>query len=331
MQKITIAWLVLLALSACGKSPAPEADQVGRLQKMTVAVTEQPQSTLIYVAEAKGYFVAEGLDIVLQRHQMGKLGLQALLEHKADLAAAAETPIMFAILKNEKIFIIANIEDSSSNNGLVARKSSGISTLADLKGKRIGFTKGTTSDFFLDSLLNANGLARQDILPVELGPDKMLEALNAGQVDAVSTWNYPLTQIAQALGTAGLTFQDRQIYTETFNPVAQQDFAKKNPQLIERFLRALIRAQGFVEKEPGEAQAIMAKATGNDIKLVRAVWANFNYRVQLDEIVLISLEDETRWAVKNGLTDRTVMPNYGDYIYRDGLRSVAPKAVKLSE
>ena len=331
MWKFTIAWLVLLALSACGKSPAPAADQVGRLPKMTMAVTGQPQSTLIHVAEAKGYFVGEGLDMLFQRHQFGKMALQAVLERKADLAGAAETPIMFAILKGEKIFIIANIEDSNSNNGVVAKKSSGISTLADLKGKRIGFTKGTTSDFFLDSLLNVNGLSRRDILPVELGPDKMLEALNAGQVDAVSTWNYPLTQIAQAIGTAGLTFQDRQIYTETFNLVAQQDFAKKNPQLIERFLRALIRAQGFVEKEPAEAQAIMAKATGNDIKLVRAVWANFNYRVQLDEIVLISLEDETRWAVKNGLTDRTVMPNYGDYIYRDGLRSVAPKAVKLSE
>ena len=271
MWKFTIAWLVLLALSACGKSPAPDADQVGRLPKMTIAVTEQPQSTLIHVAEAKGYFVAEGLDIVLQRHQMGRVALQALLEHKADLAVAAETPIMFAILKNEKIFIIANIEDSSSNNGLVARKSSGISTLADLKGKRIGFAKGTTSDFFLDSLLNANGLSRRDILPVELAPDKMLEALKAAQVDAVSVWNYPLTQIAQELGTAVLTFQDRQIYTETFNLVAQQDFVRKNPQLIERFLRVLIRAQDFVEKEPAEAQAIMAKATGNDIQLVRAV------------------------------------------------------------
>jgi NitT/TauT family transport system substrate-binding protein len=43
------------------------------------------------------------------------------------------------------------------------------------------------------------------------------------------------------------------------------------------------------------------------------------------------LEDETRWAIKNLLTDRTVMPNYRNYIYSDGLKAVAPRAVRLKD
>jgi NitT/TauT family transport system substrate-binding protein len=333
MRKFTIAWLVLLALSACGKSPGPDEDPSlpGRLQTIRFAVTFQPQSALIHIAEAKGYFKSEGLDVQYQRFEFGKPALQTVLDGKADLAVAAETPIMFAVLKGEKIFIVANIEASNTNHGVVARKGPGISTLADLKGQRIGFSKGTTSDFFLDSLLNANGLTRQDIHPVDMRPDEMLAAIKEGRVDAVCTWNYPLTQIKQELGAKGLVFLDPQVFTETFNLVGQQDFVKKNPQAIERLLRAVIRAEGFVITEPLAAQAIVAKATGHDVKLVREVWDNFNYRVQLDDVVLITLEDETRWAIKNLLTDRTVMPNYRNYIYRDGLKAVAPRAVRLKD
>jgi NitT/TauT family transport system substrate-binding protein len=93
----------------------------------------------------------------------------------------------------------------------------------------------------------------------------------------------------------------------------------------------MIRAEDFVAVQTAEAQAIVAKATDHDVKLVREVWDAFRYQVQLDDVVLITLEDETRWAIKNLLTDRTVMPNYRNYIYSDGLKAVAPRAVRLKD
>ncbi len=55
----------------------------------------------------------------------------------------------------------------------------------------------------------------------------------------------------------------------------------------------------------------------------------FSYHVSLDQTLLITLEDETRWAMKNKLTDKTAMPNYADYIHVDSLMAVKPEAVKL--
>ncbi len=77
MWKFTITWLVLLALSACGKSPGTDEDPnlPGRLQKISIAVTSQPQSALIHIAEAKGYFKSEGLDAQYQRFEFGKPAL----------------------------------------------------------------------------------------------------------------------------------------------------------------------------------------------------------------------------------------------------------------
>lgn len=329
MCKAFLATLLLaLLLAACGRSPSDVAAPSPRT--ITVAYTFQPQSTLVHIAVAKGYFAAEGLDVRSMMHTYGKAALQAVVDRQADFATVAETPFMFNVLKGEKIFIIANIEASSTNNAIVARTDTGISAPADLRGKRIGFTPGTTSDFFLDSLLTANGLKRSEIRPVALKPEEMQQAIMAGQVDAVCTWNYPLTQISTLLGAKGTIFYDRQIYTETFNIAAQQDFVRGNPETVRRFLRALIAAEQFVARNPDAAQQIMATATKIDKNLIREVWSAFNYRVVLDQTLLITLEDETRWAIKHGLTEQTVMPDYLSHIHFDSLRSIKPDAIKIS-
>ena len=295
-----------------------------------MAYTTQPQSTLIHVAANKGYFLNQGLDVQPLIHSFGKAALQSVLDGKADFATVAETPVMFSVLKGDKIFVIANIESSSVNNAVIARPDAGIGKAADVKGKRIGFTPGTTSDFFLDSFLTAQGLTRKEITPVPLPPNEMQDALQTRKVDAVSTWNYPLTQIKHQLGAQAVIFYDRQIYTETFNLAAMQDFVQRNPQAVTRFLRALIQAEDFVAKNPQEAQDIMAAAIKVNKELVREVWDAFNYQVSLDQNLLITLEDETRWAMKNKLTDKTVMPNYSDYIHGGSLKAVKPEAVKLN-
>ncbi len=325
LNRASTAVLLLAALQGC-KSTLPQ--NPGSLQKITVAYTVQPQSTLVYVAMSKGYFTEEGLEVQPSIHTFGKAALQTLLDHKADFATVAETPIMFNVLKGENIFVIANIEASTNNNGVLARKDAGISVPGDLKGKRIGFTPGTTSDFFLDSLLTSFRIPRQAIQPVALKPEEMQEAILGGKVDAVCTWNYPLTQIKLQLGANGTLFFDREIYTETFNIAVEQAFVQKHPETVKRFLRALIKAESLVAKNPKEAQAIMSAATKTDLGLIREVWSAFTYRVALDKTLLITLEDETRWAMKTKLTDQTVMPDFQKYIHSDNLKAVRAEAVR---
>jgi ABC-type nitrate/sulfonate/bicarbonate transport system substrate-binding protein len=267
-----------------------------------------------------------GLDVRLLMTNFGKQALQSVIENKADFATVAETPIMFSILKGEKIFVLATMVTSSTNTAVLARKEAGIKAPADLLGKRVGFTPGTTSDFFLDSLLTANGLKRQNIQLVPLKPEEMPDAIMAGKVDAVSTFSYPLIRIKQQLGASGLVFHDRHLYTESFNIVAQQNFVHNNTQTVERFLRALIKAEEFAEKNTDQAQAIVADATKINKNLVRELWNALTFRVALDRTLLIALEDETRWATK--FSQHTKMPNYDNFIYQDSLKAVKFEAVK---
>jgi NitT/TauT family transport system substrate-binding protein len=331
MIKTLLLVVVITIFNSCKKNSAPDNIMVKEntvLPKITIAYTDQPQSALIHIAFANGYFTEEGLIVSSMKKTYGKMALQMALENKADFATVAETPFMFSILNGEKIFIVANIDISSLNNGILARHDAGIKVPIDLKGKRIGFSSGTTSDFFLDAFLNSIGLNRKDIHGINLNPEEMFLAINSKKVDAVCTWNYPLTQMKNQLGPKGIVFYDKDIYSEIFSIIGKQEFIKKNPEIVKKLLRALIKAEKFAANNQNEAQQIMSLGTKIEIGLVKEIWPKFNYQVVLDKSLKITLEDETRWAMKNNLAKKIEMPDYDQFIYFEGLSAVRPEAVK---
>ncbi len=174
----------------------------------------------------------------------------------------------------------------------------------------------------------AQGLARRELRTVPLKPEEMRQAIRDRSVDAVCTWNYPLSQIERDLGITGAVFYDREIYTETFNIAVAREVLDGRPEAVQAFLRALIKAEQFVARQPEEAQVIVASATAVDQNLIREVWDAFNYSVRLDQTLLITLEDETRWAIKQKLTEQAVMPDYRKIIHEDSLLAIKAAAVK---
>lgn len=297
-------------------------------EKVTIAFSATTD-VLAEVAQMRGYYLQEGLDTTPHLHSYGKPALKEVLDGKADFAAVAETPVMFAIMKGEKISIIATIQTSNKNNAIVARKDKGILTPSDLKGRNIASTVGTTSDFFMDAFLAVHGISRKDVKVIDLKPAELADALASGFVDAVSAFKPFSIQTQKKLGNRGITFYDEDIYTQTFNIVATQEFIGRNPGKVKKLLRALLKAEEFVRQNPNEAQKIVADFSRMDIALVRDTWADTGFSVALDQSLVLALEDESEWAIENKLTGKTQIPNYLDFIYFEGLESVKPKAVRI--
>jgi len=135
--------------------------------------------------------------------------------------------------------------------------------------------------------------------------------------------------LQKGLGDNGVTFSGEGIYRETFNIAAKQDFANENPQTIRKVLRALIKAHEFIEENPDEAREIIAGKIGMDEATLNELWELYDFRVTLEQSLLITLEAEARWAIKNKLTDATEVPNCLDYIYMDALEEVKPEAITI--
>jgi len=157
----------------------------------------------------------------------------------------------------------------------------------------------------------------------------IVDTLTSGEVDAVSTWNPHISILQKGLGDNGVTFSGEGIYRETFNIATKQDFANENPQTIKKVLRALIKAGEFCEENPDEAREIIAGKIEMDRAAFNELWELYDFKVTLDQSLLVTLEAEARWAIKNKLTEATEVPNYLGYIYYDALEDVKPEAVRI--
>ena len=229
----------------------------------------------------------------------------------------------------EKMSIIATIQTSSRNVAIIARKDKGILTPRDLKGRRIAVTSGTLLDFFVDAFLVTQGIAKKSITRVNMTPEEMAEAMERGEVDAIAAWSYVLIQAQKRLGDKGITFTDEDVYTQTFNIVTTQDYIRTHPENVNKVLRALVKAEKFADQKPAEAQTAVADFCNMDKAVIAGMWPLENFSVTLDQSLLFALEDEARWAIKGGLTDKTKVPNFLNFIYSEGLESVKPDAVRI--
>ncbi|MCK9275497.1 MAG: NrtA/SsuA/CpmA family ABC transporter substrate-binding protein [Syntrophales bacterium] len=302
---------------------------VKSIDKITLSYVDTTHAVLAGIALHQGYFLQEGLEVSPRTHSFGKSALDDLLKGRADFATVADPPIMMEIMKGGDISVIATIQTSNRDNAVIALKKSDIAVPADLKGRKIAATLGTTSDFFMDAFLVANGIGWYEVEKVGLKPEELNDALMSGKVDAVSAFQPFVAQMQKELGDRIISFTDESIYTWTFSIVAKREFIRKNPERVAKLLRALLRAEDFVKTNPAEAQKIVAGYSGMDIDIVSEIWSHMRFAVTLEQFLVLALEDESRWAVNSGIIKNRKIPNYLKYFYFEGLESVKPEAVRI--
>jgi NitT/TauT family transport system substrate-binding protein len=319
----------LLAVSLLvGGAACPGTAPHRPLDRIALAIGHWPGDAPVHVAREKGYFAAEGLEVTLTSFQSGHLGLAAMLSGKADLATVGETPIALAALDGKPVAVVATIATIDRAILIIARRDRGISAAADLRGKKIGVAAGTTADFFLHIYLTTSRISPKDVHVADLPPEKVVDALLNGDVDAVSTWAPYSVELRDRLAGNAVVLSDPAIYTMTWNLVATPDFLKSHPERVEKLLRALIRANRFIADRPTEARAITSRNLGAESGLFEREWRNYHFAAVLDQSLIESLEDQARWMI--GTTGAARQPpNFLHLVQPAPLRSVRPEAVTI--
>ncbi len=265
----------------------------------------------------------------MQPYTSGKAALEATLQGKANLGTSADIPIMVAASKGQPVAVVATIFATQSDYAVVARKDRGIATPADLKGMRIGVTLSTSGHFVLDAFLNRQKLSMKDVTAVDLKPEDLALALSKGEIDAAATWEPFVGTIKEQLGSNGAVFSANNVYDATFNVSGTRDYVAAHQDAVKKFLRAVIRGGQYCRDAPDGAREITAKSMRTTAAKLTQFWPSYRFDVALNQSLLLALEDETRWAIKNKLAEPGPMPNYLSYMDLNGLLAVMPAAVTV--
>ncbi|MBX3620383.1 MAG: ABC transporter substrate-binding protein [Rhizobacter sp.] len=222
----------------------------------------------------------------------------------SDVATNSETQGLRYSLEHPGLRIIFTVAEGLYR--IVARRSAGIRTLADLRGKRVGTMPRTSSAYYLDRMLRSVGLSEADVKTVPFvagGPvplNRMTGALLQGELDAVTIWEPEMQRAHDALGDDAIEFYDPDGYREQFCLYSTDEKlhdAVLRPRIV-AFLRALVEASEIVRTQPQQAWPLVAKATKQEVPLIERAWRHHIYPATLLPKLAGLMVEEEVWVAK---------------------------------
>lgn len=298
------------------------------LPHISLITTRTPFSAAVLLAKERGWFNQAGVEVTVIERSSGREALAELMDGVADYATAADTPIMFALMKSPPVKVIASLSLSTDMLTMVARRDRGVESSLDLQGKRIGFAMGTSSQYFLDTFLEFRAIKADAVMRIPLKPDELVQSLVDGKVDAISAWTPFNHQAMEALGDKSQELRVGNIFRWSWNLVARNESIARNA-TTQRLLTALARASQALKDDPQTCARELAPILGISPKNILQTWDNTLFDVTLDQSLLLSLELQARWAMGTGLIEQKEVPNFLPAISSQALRAVDSRAVTL--
>lgn len=250
----------------------------------TVRIGYQKSSTLITVLKTRGTLEqrlgALGVKVTWHEFASGLPLLEALNVGAIDVSAdVADTVPVFAQAAGAQLTYIAQESPSPSAQAIVVKANSPIKTLADLRGKRVGFAKAAGAHYLLIAALEKAGLSLKDIQLAYLAPADGRAAFEREAIDAWVIWDPFLAAVERQsqvrVLTDGRGLADYQRYY-----LASTPFAKARPEVVKVIVDSLQETGKWVKQSPREAANLLAPVWGLDVATVEQANARRSYEVR---------------------------------------------------
>jgi len=210
-----------------------------------------------YVAQDKGFYAEEGLNVTfnLASEELNPVKMVATGADNFGLLGGPET-LLIAKSRNQPLKAISLIHKESNFPVILTLKSSGITSIEELEGKKIGVSHGVVVTDLIKYVLNKEGINYQ-----EISAGSNYNLLISGQVDAMwafrTTAGFNLPHNGVEVNV--LSFQDYDVVTHGYTLFTHDRTIETNPELVERFLRATFKGIEYTKNNPEEAVDIFLK------------------------------------------------------------------------
>jgi NitT/TauT family transport system substrate-binding protein len=281
-----IAVSVLAVLTGCA-TPSTESTTTPTGSTETTAVEEIAKinfgyitdfngTSLLAIAKEQGIWEKYNIEANYFTFTNGPLQIQAMGTGDLDFGYIGPGAFWLPATDQAK-FISVNAVGNADR--VIARADSGITTIADLKGRKVAYPAGTSGEQLLRLALESAGLTIDDIEPIIMDPSTLVAAFSAGQIDAAGIW-YPNVEVikesVEILELAGNTdFADKLAFPNAF--VTSNIMANEKPDVVSRVQAALKEANDFRFNNLQATIELVAKQLGLDVEVVAKDAANATY------------------------------------------------------
>jgi len=322
-----IAGIVAIACILTGYLPAPAP--VPAQDTVIVGIMPDESAATVFIAQEKGYFAQEGLNLTVKDYQNGAEAIQGMENGDVNLTLSSEYPLVAEIMGGQDI-VVAGTIDKYYGTYLVARRDRGIGSPADLPGKTIALSKNSVGEFYLGRFLALNNIPQENVTLVYLSPDAAESNLSGNSgIDAAVTTPLAAYRFTSLPGNryVAIPITGGQA---TFKVVAgYRDWITGHPADVTKFLVALNDASRYAVTNPAGSQEIVETRANISGDYLQGVWPAHQYGLSLDQSLVLAMEGEAQWMIENNLTAAKSVPDFLGSIYPNSMESADPAGVQL--
>jgi sulfonate transport system substrate-binding protein len=314
---LTAAAALTLTTVACGLPSASIANQQssGSAVKLRIGAQPYPLYSDVYVAKEEGYLnqelAKEKATASWDSFKSGPLVNEAVAGGNEDAGFMADLPAIIAKSTGQKISIVSNLAYGEKALAVLVPKNSTIHSVADLKGKKVGYAVGSYAEHLLALLLDKQGLGLSDVQSVNLSADDQVVALQSNSVDAIVIWEQYITKL-KSEGAARVLADGTGIKRGNMVTYFTDDFASKHPAVVRAYIRAVQRGADLIASDPDKAANAVAKDFGVSPAELKEIWKNLTFTTKLGPADTKAITDVKDFAYKNGILKSDV--NISDLI-----------------
>jgi sulfonate transport system substrate-binding protein len=306
--KLSLGTVALTTLSPVARAEAvPKEIRIGTQKGGFFPAVRQRHSL-------EDVFQPLGVEVKWIDFQFGPPLLEAINVGSVDFGYVGDAPPIFAQAAGARVRYAAAVKQNGNTQAIIVPQDSPIKTLADLKGKRIAFGKGSSAHNLLVAALEKAGIAWSDITPAPLAPADATAAFAKGSVDAWSIWD-PYLALAELKQNARVIAFDKDVHKPNSFYIVGADFVEKHPALVGR-LNSVFASEGvWANQHHEEVAKAQAEATGVDIEAVRRFVDRSVYNVvPLDSGVIASQQAVADRFARLGLIPKEI--NVAEIVWR---------------
>jgi NitT/TauT family transport system substrate-binding protein len=263
---------------------------------LRIGTNPWPGYEFIHLADKKGFFKEEGVNVKLVRFSALEDARRAFERGQVDGMASTLIELLQAHEHGMAGKILLMTDFSNGSDVIIARK--GINRPADLKGKKMGAESASLGVFVVARALDKAGLSLDSIKLVSMGPLNMEKALLSGEVDALHTYPPYSTNILKHKDAVTKIFDSTQIPGEIV------DIVSFSPDTIDHRMKDLIAIRRawdktvvYARQHPEESNKIMAEVEGISAE---------EFADALSGVKVLSLAEQQPLMTRGGTVDKTL-------------------------